>query len=235
MTADGPAPAAAGPTPPPVDAVVVDVHTRHGRAVAHVHPTERQAGVLVLGHGAGGGVFAPDLVAVAAGARSHGWTVVLVEQPYRAAGKRVGPRPAALDEAWCDVVAALRAPVLPGVADPPLPDGLPLVCGGRSAGARVACRTAPATGAAGVVALAFPTRPPGRPDRPDRLPELEGAGVPVLVVQGSTDPYGVPPEAPGREVVVVPGDHSLKKDVAAVAEAVTRWLVDIAAERRAMH
>jgi len=205
------------------DAAVIDIATRHGRAVAHVHAAHGRdagspVGVLVLGHGAGGGVAAPDLVAVAASAAAAGWSVVLVEQPYRAAGKRVPPRAPVLDEAWCDVVHELRDTRMAGLAD-----GLPLVVGGRSAGARVACRTALPTGAAGVVALAFPTRP-GRADRPSRVPELDAAGVPVLVVQGSADPYGAPPTGPGREVAVVPGDHGLRKDLPAVADAVTRWL-----------
>lgn len=207
----------------PVTPVRIDVPTRHGAAVAHLHAVTAPRGVLVLGHGAGGGVDAPDLVAVTAAATAADWSVVLVEQPYRVAGKRVAPRPATLDEAWCDVVAALRAARHAG-----LPEGVPFVVGGRSAGARVACRTALATGAAGVVALAFPTLPPGRPDAPSRLPELDGAGVPVLVVQGTTDPYGVPPEGPGRTLVVLAGDHGLKKDTAGVARAVVDWLAALA-------
>lgn len=194
---------------------VVEIATPQGAARAHVRaPAAPAPGALVLGHGAGGGVDAPDLRAVTAAALGLGLAVALVEQPYRVAGRRVGPRGPALDEAWTAVVAHLRA------------DGLdvPLVTGGRSAGARTACRTALATGATGVLCLAFPTRPPGRPDAPDRLPELDGAGVPVLVVQGATDPYGTPPEAPGRTVVRVAGDHGLKKDLPAVAAAVAAWL-----------
>lgn len=202
----------------------LELGTRHGAAVAHVHgpAAGSRAGVLVLGHGAGGGVGAPDLVGVTAAAVGLGWTVVLVEQPYRAAGRRVGPRPAVLDEAWCDVVQALRDRRVGGLDE--VGAGALLVTGGRSAGARVACRTATLTGAAGVVALAFPTQPPGRSDRPSRVPELASVGVPVLVVQGATDPYGIPPAAPDRDVVVVPGDHGLKKDVPAVADAVVSWL-----------
>jgi hypothetical protein len=199
---------------------VLELTTEHGTAVAHVHPaTVAPAGFVVLGHGAGGGVHAPDLAALAAALPGLGWTVVLVEQPYRAAGRRVPPRAPVLDAAWNQALAALRGAL--GA------EGLPVVVGGRSAGARVACRTALATGAAGVVCLAFPTRPPGRPDRPSRLPELEGAGVPTLVVQGATDPYGVPPAGPGRDVVVVAGDHGLKKDVPAVVAAVTAWLAGL--------
>ncbi|WP_346266142.1 alpha/beta family hydrolase, partial [Georgenia thermotolerans] len=105
--------------------------------------------------------------------------------------------------------------------------GLPLVAGGRSSGARVACRTAGAVGAVAVLCLAFPLRPPGKADRPSRLPELDGAGVPALVVQGARDPFGVPPAGPDREVVVVDGDHSLGKDHAAIRAALERWLAEV--------
>ncbi|NHT18062.1 alpha/beta family hydrolase [Cellulomonas sp. IC4_254] len=206
------------------DVSVLDIDTPQGLARAHLHLPAGAApgadgrvtvpGALVLGHGAGGGVDAPDLRAVTAAATALGLAVALVEQPYRVAGKRVGPRGPALDEAWTAVVADLRARALDA----------PLVTGGRSAGARTACRTASATGAVGALCLAFPTRPPGRPDSPSRLPELDGAGVPVLVVQGTTDPYGTPPPAPDRTVVPVAGDHGLKKDTPAVAAAVTAWL-----------
>jgi hypothetical protein len=196
-------------------ATALDVATRHGVARAHVHAATAPVGAVVLGHGAGGGVQAPDLAALAAALPGLGWTTVLVEQPYRAAGKKAPPRAPALDEAWGAVVTTLRRDHL---------TGLPLVVGGRSAGARVACRTAVAVGASGVLCLAFPTRPPGRGDRPSRLAELDAAGVPVLVVQGASDPYGVPPGAPGREVVVVPGDHGLKQDLPAVSAAVGDWL-----------
>lgn len=202
----------------------VDVTTPQGVARAHVLLPEGASagpdgravlpGALVLGHGAGGGIDAPDLVAVSAVALDLGLGVVLVEQPYRVAGKRIGPRGAALDTAWEAVVAHLRAHVLDA----------PLVTGGRSAGARTACRTAAATESAAVLCLAFPTQPAGRPDLPSRLPELDAVAVPTLVVQGATDPFGVPPAAPHREVGVVAGDHALKKDVPAVAAAVRAWL-----------
>lgn len=200
----------------------LDIDTPRGPARAHLHlpagvapgGRARVPGALVLGHGAGGGVDAPDLRAVTASALGLGLAVALVEQPYRVAGKRVGPRGPALDEAWTAVVAHLRAHALDA----------PLVTGGRSAGARTACRTAGATGAVGVLCLAFPTQPPGRPDAPSRLPELDAAGVPVLVVQGATDPYGAPPAGPRRTVVRVRGDHALKQDTAAVAAAVADWL-----------
>ena len=182
-------------------------------------PAGRPSTLLVLGHGAGGGTDAPDLVAVAAAVVAAGIAVAGVEQPYRVAGRRTPPPAPALDEAWTAVVGAVRAD-LPGV---------PLVLCGRSSGARVACRTATALGAAGVIALAFPTHPPGRPDR-DRLAELALPVVPVLVVQGERDPFGLPPPAPGRTVVVVAGgDHALRRpaQVQAAAGAVVRWLVDL--------
>ncbi|WP_250448404.1 alpha/beta family hydrolase, partial [Actinotalea sp. C106] len=163
---------------------VQEVPTAHGAARVHVHaPALTPRGLLVLGHGAGGGVDAPDLLAVTAVATDLGMTTALVEQPYRAAGRRGSPRAPTLDAAWTEVLAHLVAG--PG-------DHTPLVTGGRSAGARVACRTAEATGADAVLCLAFPVQPPGRPDRPSRMPELDGAGAPVLVVQGERDPYGMP-------------------------------------------
>ena len=195
---------------------MLELPTRHGPARAHLEPVDRPVAGLALGHGAGGGVGTPDLVAAADAARSVGVTVALVEQPYRVAGRR-SPAPARqLDEAWVDVLAQLR--------EGPLSD-VPLVVGGRSAGARVACRTAAESGATAVLCLAFPLHPPGRGDDPSksRLPELEAVGLPVLVVQGERDPFGMPPEGPGRSVVVVPGNHSLQSGDA-VAAAVADWL-----------
>lgn len=192
---------------------VVEVPTDQGPARVHLHAGDGSRALMVLGHGAGGSVAAPDLQVATRAALGHGVDVALVEQPYRVAGRRTGPRTALLDAAWTTVVERLRAE-RPG----------PLVVGGRSAGARVACRTAAATGAAGVLCLAFPVRPPGRPDAPTRLPELDAVTVPVLVVQGTTDPYGVPPDGPGRDVVVLQGDHGLRKDPAGLADAVARWL-----------
>jgi len=172
------------------------------------------AGLLCLGHGAGGGTDAPDLVAVTEAAAAAGWTVARIDQPYRVAGRRA-PAPAPrLDEAWVAVVAGLRERFAGGL----------LVTGGRSSGARVACRTAVATGASGVLCLAFPLRPPRRPDV-SRRDELLGAGVPVLVVQGERDPFGGPQEFPvGMDVVAVAGDHSLRRSAGEVAAAVTGWL-----------
>jgi predicted alpha/beta-hydrolase family hydrolase len=159
-------------------------------------------------------VNAPDLVAATRAATAAGLSVGLVEQPYRVAGRR-SPAPAAqLDGAWTTVVAELR--------DGPL-TGLPLVTGGRSSGARVACRTAGATGSVAVLCLAFPVHPPGRPEK-SRIDELDAVRVPVLVVQGERDPFGMPPAAAGRTVVRVAGDHGLKADRAALEDAVTAWL-----------
>jgi predicted alpha/beta-hydrolase family hydrolase len=201
---------------------VTEIATPHGPARVHEQLVDDPLGALVLGHGAGGGVEAPDLVAVAEVARAERFNVVLVEQPYRVAGRRA-PAPAGqLDAAWSAVVAELRAGSL---------HGLPLVVGGRSAGARVACRTAAETGAAGVLCLAFPVHPPGRPEK-TRLDELEAVRVSVLVVQGERDPFGMPTPGPNREVVTVPGNHGLKTDLEAVRAAVRDWLPAMAARVR---
>jgi len=202
---------------------VVDVETPAGTARAHVQRPPSAVGALVLGHGAGGGVQAADLVAVRAAAVAAGWAVALVEQPWRVQGRRVAPAPPRLDEAWVPVLRALRSGrgALRG----------PLVTGGRSAGARVACRTAEQVGAAATVCLAFPLHPPGRPDR-SRADELAlVAARPVLVVQGERDAFGVPQEiqavlpANGR-LVAVPGGHALDTSAAtrAAADAVTAFL-----------
>jgi predicted alpha/beta-hydrolase family hydrolase len=197
---------------------MLEVDTPHGRANAHVHPAEEARATLVLGHGAAGGVTARDLVAVTGVARSAGVSVVLVEQPYRVAGRR-SPAPARqLDAAWTAVVEHL-------------PFELPLVAGGRSLGARVACRTAAEAGAVAVLCLAFPLHPPGRPEK-SRLAELEAVTVPVLVVQGERDPFGMPPPGPVRTVVRVQGDHALKADLDAVTEAVRAWLQRVASSLR---
>jgi predicted alpha/beta-hydrolase family hydrolase len=194
-------------------AVSTEVGTPHGPARIARHDADGDAtAVLLLGHGAGGGVGAPDLLAAAGTAVAAGVHVVLVEQPYRVAGRRA-PAPAAqLDAAWLAVVEHVRAEL-----------GLPMLFGGRSSGARVACRTAAAGGAVGVLCLAFPDHPPGKPEK-DRLPELAAPTVPVLVVQGAADPFGRPGSAPGREVVVLRGDHSLKSDMPGLRAAVAGWL-----------
>jgi predicted alpha/beta-hydrolase family hydrolase len=195
---------------------VLEVETPHGQANVHLHPADEPRAALVLGHGAGGGVTSRDLVAARDAALAEGVSVALVEQPYRVAGRRA-PAPARqLDAAWTAVIDHLRAGEL---------QNLPLVVGGRSMGARVACRTAEATGAIGVVCLAFPLQPPRRyAEAPSRLPELDAVRVPTLVVQGERDPFGIPAAAARRTVVQVPGDHSLRADLEAVAAAVRAWL-----------
>ena len=182
----------------------------------------RSRGLLCLGHGAGGGFGAPDLEATTQAALDAGWTVAQVEQPYRVAGKRA-PAPAPrLDTAWVTAVAAVRDRHAAG----------PLVVGGRSSGARVACRTAREGGAAGVVCLAFPLMPPSR--NRSRLPELLAVDVPCLVVQGARDPFGSADDLAGAvgptvTVVPVPGDHSLRRSAADVAAAVAGWLDQLVA------
>ncbi|MGD9987157.1 alpha/beta family hydrolase [Pseudonocardia sp.] len=194
---------------------VREVGTPHGPARVHLLPGDGR-GVLLIGHGAGGGVAAPDIVAAAGVAGALGLHVGLVEQPYRVAGRRA-PAPAAqLDAAWTAVCADVRG----------FWEEVPFLVGGRSSGARVACRTAAATGADGVLCLAFPEHPPGRPEK-TRAPEIDAVTVPVLVVQGERDPFGRPGPAPGREVVVIRGDHSLKADVAGLRSAVESWLTGV--------
>ena len=199
---------------------VLEVETPHGPARAHVHRVADPKAALVLGHGAGGGVESRDLVTARDVALAQGLTVALVEQPYRVAGRR-SPAPANhLDAAWTAVVGHLSSSEL---------RGLRLVVGGRSLGARVACRTSASTGAIGVLCLAFPLLPPRRSGTPvSRLPELDAVSVPTLVVQGERDPFGVPPAGRRRTVVVVPGDHSLRTDLDAVGAAVGGWLAKIA-------
>jgi uncharacterized protein len=192
------------------------VETPHGPAHVHLHPVDDPPAALVLGHGAGGGVEARDLVTTAEVALAEGVSVALVEQPYRVAGRR-SPAPAHhLDAAWTAVLEHLVAGPL---------RGLPLVVGGRSLGARVACRTVEETGAVAVLCLAFPLQPRRRSgEAPSRLPELDAVKVPMLVVQGTSDPFGMPPPGPKRTVVQVAGNHGLKTDLDAVADAVRSWL-----------
>ncbi|MFE6689566.1 alpha/beta family hydrolase [Streptomyces sp. NPDC057743] len=179
--------------------------------------------VVAVSHGAGGGIEARDLMALAAALPARGYTVALVEQPWRVAGKKVAPAPKTLDAAWTALWPALTKP------------GLPVVAGGRSAGARVACRTARELGAHAVLALSFPLHPPGKPEK-SRVEELTGAGVPTLVVQGGRDPFGRPAEFPaGTEITeVAHGDHgfavpksagvSEAESMAVLTDAVLAWL-----------
>jgi predicted alpha/beta-hydrolase family hydrolase len=190
------------------------IETPHGPARAELHCAPEGRAGLLLGHGAGGGVGAPDLVAATRGAAAAGVHVALVEQPYRVAGRRA-PAPAKqLDTAWLAVVEELSAEWF---------RDLPLVFGGRSSGSRVACRTSAEGLAVAVLCLAFPVHPPGKPEK-SRMDELNGVTVPTLVIQGESDPFGMPGPAHHREIVVLPGDHSLKKDVRAVSRTVEEWL-----------
>ena len=202
----------------------LEIDTPFGKANAHVSSADNPRAALVLGHGAGGGVQAKDLVAVARVAHEVGLSVALVEQPYRVAGRR-SPAPAhQLDAAWTAVIDHLLEGELGGLA---------LVVGGRSSGARVACRTAEATGAVGVLCLAFPLQPPrrsGSTPTQSRLPELDAVTVPVLVVQGTRDPFGMPPASERRTVAQVAGDHSLRTDLPAVGGAVRAWLLRLLLE-----
>ncbi|MEU9036721.1 alpha/beta family hydrolase [Streptomyces sp. NPDC048352] len=200
------------------------VDTPAGEARITWHAARSARLVLALGHGAGGGIEARDLQALAAALPARDVTVALVEQPWRVAGKKVAAAPKVLDEGWRALWPALERP------------GQPVVAGGRSAGARVACRTAAALGAAGVLALAFPLHPPGRPER-SRAAELLGAGLPTLVVQGGRDPFGRPGEFPegAYELAEVPfGDHGFavpkkagptqEEALAVITGAVAPWL-----------
>ncbi|HWE90704.1 MAG TPA: alpha/beta family hydrolase [Pseudonocardiaceae bacterium] len=190
------------------------IDTPAGQARAVLHCAEEGRAALLLGHGAGGSVEAPDLVAATRAATTAGVHVALVEQPYRVAGRRAPAAANRLDAAWLAVADHLSERWFAE---------LPMVFGGRSSGARVACRTCAEGQAVAVLCLAFPVRPPSRPDR-TRQPELDAVEVPTLVVQGERDPYGQPEPAHHREVVLVPGDHALKADVEGVARAVGDWL-----------
>ncbi|WP_017591364.1 alpha/beta hydrolase family protein [Nocardiopsis potens] len=196
----------------------IEIDTPRGPGRADVELPEGEARyLLAITHGAGGGVDAPDIAAVRDAVLAAGGAVARVTQPYRVAGRRMpGSATGPQDEAWRVLVEKVRTES--GAA------GLPLVQGGRSNGARVACRTAGAVGAEAVVALAFPLHPPKRPER-SRAGELRGAGVPVLVVNGDRDPFGVPDAADADTVEVLPGErHELAKDPAAVGRIVAGWL-----------
>ncbi|MFC8661867.1 alpha/beta family hydrolase [Streptomyces sp. NPDC057199] len=180
-----------------VTEIIETIDTDAGTARVTWHRARKARLALAVSHGAGGGIEARDLRALAAELPGHGVSVALVEQPWRVAGKKVAPAPKTLDVGWRGIWPALVKP------------GLPVIAGGRSAGARVACRTATELGAHAVLALSFPLHPPGRPEK-SRADELLGAGVPTLVVQGGNDPFGRPEEFPegAYEMVEVPyGDH----------------------------
>jgi predicted alpha/beta-hydrolase family hydrolase len=206
-----------------------ELDTPHGRARVHLHRVGEPRAALVLGHGAGGGVTSRDLVTTTDVARTEGFSVALVEQPYRVAGRRSPASARQLDASWSAVIDHLRKNEL---------KDLPLVVGGRSLGARVACRTAEAAGAVGVLCLAFPLLPPrrsgGKPAE-SRLPELDAVTVPTLVVQGERDQFGIPPPGPLRTVVRVPGDHSLRTDLDGVAAGVRAWLPTVLASAHTVH
>ena len=206
------------------DPVASLVPTPHGDARVHLaRPADGPVGLMMLGHGAGGGVTAHDLRLAAEVALGAGLAVALVEQPYRVAGRRAPAPQAQVDAAWQAVAEHLHAER----------GDLPLVVGGRSFGGRVACRTAADVGASGVLCLAFPLHPPGRPER-SRLEELTSVTVPTLVVQGDHDPFGMPDAKTlpaGITLVVVSGDHSLKKDAPAIRAAITTWLVEVLPDR----
>jgi uncharacterized protein len=195
----------------------VEIITAAGSARVELDRPDTASFLLVVTHGAGGGVATRDLLAVRDAALALGAVVARVLQPYRVRGARAPGAPGPQDAAWLEIVTRLGG-------DYP---GLPLVQGGRSNGARVACRTAAAAGARAVVALAFPLHPPGRPDQ-SRVAELRGAGAPVLVVNGERDPFGIPDAADAARVVVLPGEtHALTKNPAAVGGAVGAWLAEL--------
>jgi uncharacterized protein len=196
----------------------VQIQTGAGPARVEVDRPGTPAFLVVMTHGAGGGVDTRDLLAVRRVALARGGAVARVLQPYRVRGARAPGAPGPQDAAWLEIIAALREEF----------PGLPLVQGGRSNGARVACRTAAQAGARAVIALAFPLHPPGRPEQ-SRADELRAAGTEVLVVNGERDPFGIPAARDASRVVVLPGEtHSLSNRPAAVGEAVGDWLDELA-------
>jgi predicted alpha/beta-hydrolase family hydrolase len=198
----------------------VEIGTREGPARAEVVRPEagEPSFLLVLTHGAGADPGSPDLLAVGGVALGLGGVVALVTQPYRVKGRRAPGSPDRQDAAWAEVIAALR---------PAAGAGLPLIQGGRSNGARVACRTARAVGARAVIALAFPLHPPGRPG-PSRADELAAAGTDVLVLNGDRDPFGIPDSSGRTRVVVLAGEtHALSRHPAETGRAVASWLREL--------
>jgi len=192
----------------------VEIGTQAGPAEAQLDKAAEPRFLLVLTHGAAGGIDAPDLLAARGAALRLGGTVARVLQPYRVRGARAPGSAQRQDQAWLRVIDALRGAV----------PAVPLVQGGRSNGARLACRTAAAASARAVLALAFPLHPPGRPER-SRIGELHAAGTDVLVISGARDPFGVPGTADAARVIVLPGEaHSLARHPEAVGDAVGSWL-----------
>ena len=192
----------------------MDIETAQGPATATLDGPARPGFLLVLTHGAGGGVDSADLLAARDAALAAGGAVARVMQPYRVRGARVPGSPQRQDEAWLEIIAVLRRRYRE----------VALVQGGRSNGARVACRTASAAGAVAVLALAFPLHPPGRPEK-SRADELRAAGVDVLVINGDRDPFGVPDPAGAARVVVVPGQtHALSGAKQVIEREVSAWL-----------
>jgi len=195
----------------------MDIVTSGGPARVVLDQPAGPAFLLVLTHGAGGGVDSPDLLAAREAGLQAGGAVARVIQPYLVRGARAPGSPDRQDGSWLEVIEALR----PGFP------ALPLVQGGRSNGARLACRTATAAGARAVVALAFPLHPPGRPER-SRAAELRQAGVPVLVVNGDRDPFGVPDSADASRLVVLPGEtHALSRRPEVIRQVVETWLREV--------
>ena len=195
----------------------MEVVTNSGPARVELDQPAHPAFLLVLTHGAGGGVNSPDLVAARDAGLQLGGAVARVLQPYLVRGARAPGSPDRQDAAWLEVIEAVR-PRFPA---------MPLVQGGRSNGARLACRTARAAGARAVVALAFPLHPPGRPER-SRVAELRQAGVPVLVVNGDRDPFGVPDSADASRVAVLPGEtHALSRRPEVIRPIVETWLREV--------
>jgi len=213
--------------------VVRSIETAYGEGRLHVRRSTSPIATLLLSHGAGRGVDAPDLMALAGALPKHGISVMLFEQPWHVAGRKVATPPPTLDAGLVAAANALRGRT-------------PLVVGGRSAGARSGARCAKRLGARGVLALSFPLHPPGQPDK-SRVAELRGAGLPILLVQGDRDPMGRPVEfpadVPGLDMVIVPdADHGLKvpkrapvsqeEALGIVVESTLEWLIrDIVGSR----
>ncbi len=195
----------------------VRIETSAGPAEIEIARPKRKppAFLLVLTHGSGGGVDAKDLLAVRDSALELGGVVVLVTQPYRVAGRRAPGKAELQDTAWLEIIAALRKKFR----------GVPLIQGGRSNGARVACRTAFEAKARGVVALSFPLHPPGKPEKSRREELLAVGDIPVVVVNGARDPFGIPDPADATEVKVIPGQaHSYRAGFEEIAATIAAWL-----------